>query len=393
MAVPASWISAQLLIETVDRALLLSDRQEDPVARARIHVTCLAWRAISGCWRQEAAESCRKAVRQIECEGDPLAIAEARLRYALVQWRSSRYAEARRNVIESVDILRGQDDRTAHFAVRYALSSPSWLVFQTLWLEGEWGQALKQITVVMALLKKNEDPAENAMLIKRGWVHCSAMDFAGVAAICESMPASFVLQSTNRERSILRGLAEAGLGNHDRALELLETVRNDMGSQPLIFDWYFRMSLQEALTELWLKKGDFFTARREAGYFLDAALATAERTYQGLAWEANARVAMELQDWRRAEECASKALTAIDGYDVPLAAWRVHGTASEVYARNRDAGPAEEHRDLSRATILRLAKSLPAEEPLREIFLSAPIIRKILARERTSKLVPHGARA
>ena len=296
-------------------------------------------------------------------------------------------------MIESVDILLGQDDRTLRFAVHYALRSYDQIVIRTLWLEGEWGQALKEITVVMALLRKNEDPAEKAMLIKRGWVHCSAMDFAGVAAICESMPASFVLHSTNRERSILHGLAEAGLGNHDRALELLETVRNDMGSQPLILDWYFRLPLQEALTELWLKKGDFLTARREAEYFLDAALATAERTYQGLAWEANARVATALQDWKRAEEYVAKALTAIEGYDVPLAAWRVHGTASEVYARKRHAGPAEEHQDLSRAAILRLASSLPPEEPLREIFLSAPTVRKILAGERTSRLVGQGVEA
>jgi tetratricopeptide (TPR) repeat protein len=393
MVFPASWISVQLLIETVNRALRLSDRKEDPVLRARAQVTCFAWRAQSGRWRQEDADSCGKAVGQIEREGDPSAIAESRLQYAFVHWRSSRYAEARRNVVESAAILLGQEDRTPRFAVRHHLRYHQWLVIRTLWLGGEWGQALKEITVAMGLFGKNEDPAEKAMLISRGWVHFSAMDFAGVAAMCEWMPVSFVHHSPNRERSILRGLAEAGLGNHDRALDLLETVRNDMGSQPLIFDWYFRLPLQEGLTELWLKRGDFLTARKEAEYFLEAALATAERTYQGLAWEASARVAMALQDWKRAQHCAEKALTAIDGYDVPLAAWRVHGTASEVYGRKGDAIAAEEHRELSRATILRLANSLPPEEPLREVFLSAPIVRKILARERTSRLVPHGVRA
>jgi DNA-binding winged helix-turn-helix (wHTH) protein/tetratricopeptide (TPR) repeat protein len=393
MSVPASWISTQLLIETVDRALRLSDSKEDPVARARIQVTCFAWRAISGCWRPQDAESCRNAVKQVEREGDPPAIAESRLQYGLVQWRASRYTEARRNLVESTAILLGQDDRAPLLAVRHHLGYGIQVVIRTLWLGGEWGQALKEITAATALFAKNEDPAEKAMLIKLGWIHLSAMDLAGVAAMCESMPASFVLGSTNRERNVLRGMAEAGLGNHDRALELLNTVRKDMECQPLTFDWYFKLPLQEALTELWLKKGDFFAARKEAESFLDAALATDERTYQGLAWEANARVAMALQDWKRAEQCVAKALTAIQGYDVPLAAWRVHGTASEVYARKGDASPAEEHQELSRATILRLANSLPPEEPLREIFLSAPMVRKILDRERTSKLVPQAVQA
>jgi len=39
---------------------------------------------------------------------------------------------------------------------------------------------------------------------------------------------------------------------------------------------------------------------------------------------------------------------------------------------------AERQLALSRKTIMKLANSLPAEEPLRHIFLSAPKIRKIL---------------
>jgi len=39
---------------------------------------------------------------------------------------------------------------------------------------------------------------------------------------------------------------------------------------------------------------------------------------------------------------------------------------------------AKKHRELSRATIMKLANSLPVEEPLRQIFLSSPIVRKIL---------------
>ena len=53
------------------------------------------------------------------------------------------------------------------------------------------------------------------------------------------------------------------------------------------------------------------------------------------------------------------ALSTVQGFEVPLAAWRVHSTAAEI---DEDAGnlqSARSHRDISRTTILQLANSLP----------------------------------
>ena len=52
------------------------------------------------------------------------------------------------------------------------------------------------------------------------------------------------------------------------------------------------MPLHSALAELWLKQGDLEKAQSDAHEFLTASLATRERTYQALAWETNARVAL-----------------------------------------------------------------------------------------------------
>jgi hypothetical protein len=68
----------------------------------------------------------------------------------------------------------------------------------------------------------------------------------------------------------------------------------------------------------------------------------------------------------------------MEGFEVPLAAWRVHATAFELYQNSGDRDLAERHLALSRATIMKLANSMSAEEPLRRTFLSAPMIRKIL---------------
>ncbi len=138
------------------------------------------------------------------------------------------------------------------------------------------------------------------------------------------------------------------------------------------------MIVEGALTELWLAKRDLTNARPEAGRFLELTQATAERTWQALAWEINARVAIAERDFHRARNCIDHAASTMEGFEVPLAAWRVHGTAAEVYRRAGGKATAEQRRLLSRATILRLANSLPDDEPLRDTFLSAPSVRVIV---------------
>ena len=97
-----------------------------------------------------------------------------------------------------------------------------------------------------------------------------------------------------------------------------------------------------------------------------------------MAWEANARIALAGLDLPRAQECIARGLSATEGFEVPLAAWRVHATAFELFQNSGDRELAQCHLALSRDTIMKLANSLPAEEPLRQKFLSAPAIRKIL---------------
>jgi hypothetical protein len=100
--------------------------------------------------------------------------------------------------------------------------------------------------------------------------------------------------------------------------------------------------------------------------------------WQALAWEVNARVAMAELDWTKARDCIINGLSAMEGFDAPLAAWRLHATAFELYQNSGDRDLAKRQLLLSRDTIMKLANSMPAEEPLRTKFLSAPAIRKTL---------------
>ena len=50
-------------------------------------------------------------------------------------------------------------------------------------------------------------------------------------------------------------------------------------------------------------------------------------------------------------------LSAMEGFEVPIAAWRVHATAAQLNERRGDGEVAKRHRDLSCVTIVKLANS------------------------------------
>jgi hypothetical protein len=193
-----------------------------------------------------------------------------------------------------------------------------------------------------------------------------------------SLIGNFTGDYLNRFSRTFAGCAEAGLGNYDRALDGLLRVRDQMNSQKIMMDWYFRMPLELALTEAWLGKKDLTRARQEAERFLNSATATAERTWQALAWEVNARVAMAEIDLKGAQDSISRALATMEGFEIPLAGWRVHATAAEVSQRAEDTESSQRHGGISRVAILKLANSLAPEDPLRKTFLSALSVTKIL---------------
>jgi hypothetical protein len=61
--------------------------------------------------------------------------------------------------------------------------------------------------------------------------------------------------------------------------------------------------------------------------------------------------------------------------------WLRLDQAAHIEEESGNLESARSYRDLSRATILRLANSLPEQEPLRAIFLSAPAVARVLSRD------------
>jgi DNA-binding winged helix-turn-helix (wHTH) protein/tetratricopeptide (TPR) repeat protein len=389
MAWPLSWISSQRSLEVLEQALRLTAQLEDPALRARMRARCFAWRLWQG-WNPQDVEGFHNAAAEISSSDDRPKLAPYLVDCGFIRCIASEYREAHRNLIESRAIKFEAFEENPYLNPAYVRSQLP-LTLSLLFM-GEWGEALREIRDAIAILDKNADYHwGQGVRPHLAWVHLCAMDFAGVLALCNSAialtgdpgprPASgypapyrFGLW----KRLFLMGSAETALGDYERALGHLLAARADMDRPGPTCMWYWRMPLECALAELWLAKGDLAQARPQAERFLEIALASAEHMWQALAWEANARLAVAELDRTRAQDSIAKALSAMEGFEVPLARWRVHATAGELYRNSGDRDLAERHIALSRETIMKLANSLPADEPLRQIFLSAPMISKIL---------------
>jgi tetratricopeptide (TPR) repeat protein len=390
MAYPLSWTSSLRSLEVLERALRLSVRQEDPLLRARARANCFALRLWQE-WNRQDAEEFQNALAEILNANDRRILAPYLADCGFISWVSSEYREARRRLIESRVVMSETANENPYLDAAYVRGRFS-LTWNLLFL-GEWGKALQEIEDASSMFDKNANYHwGQGMRLHRAWVSLHTTDFAGVLAICNSTvplirdpaphPApdhptpqpAVILMSL-----FLTGSAETALGNYESALEHLLAARAIMDRSAVIFVWIWRMPLESALTELWLAKGDLAQARPQAERFLAITLATAEHTWQALAWEVNARVAMAELDLTEAQDCVANGLSAMEGFEVPLAAWRVHATAFELYQNSGDRDLAERHLGLSRETVMKLANSLPTEEPLRQTFLSAPVVRKILS--------------
>ncbi|HEY2402651.1 MAG TPA: hypothetical protein VGI23_20020 [Steroidobacteraceae bacterium] len=383
-----SLISAERCLEVAERALRLSSEQ-DPVMRIRTRTSC-ALRRLSVCgWNAQDALEFREGLAQLSSTDRLSLLPSDLLDDCFIRWSSGEYREGRTVALEararSLE-LGSSLNSTIEYKTAGAMAA-----YNLLFL-GEWGQALKEYAAAIAWARKNANEHDLQWLhAQLAWLHLNAMDFEGALAICESalalapgptirsaldLPTGFPRQVRNA--LICAASASAALGNYTRALEVFSAVRSEMDRQTVFFDWHWRMALAQGLTEVWLATGDRFRAQEEGGRFLEMSLATADQHYQGLAWEVNARVALESGDLPRARDCIAKALAAVQGFEVPLAAWRVHATAARIEEQSGHLETSRSQRDISRATILRLADSLPEQEPLRERFLSAPVIARIL---------------
>lgn len=382
LSLPVARRDGKRALELLDLALRASEAQRDPLLRAQTRSTCMVRRISIRGWSEEDAAECARALAEIRRLGTTHDVARHVLDATLIDFFSSRYRDARRAADDSLTCLLAESGEKYYLPDAVSHWTRDAVVPWGLTYLGEWDAALQDLDAGIVRAERNADTnVMHTLRLNRALVQVFAMDFSSARAICDDALPHLdppALAAQRRYCLAIAGAAEAGLGNHERALERLLTVREEAESGMVVFDWYRWLMVQWALTNLWLSKHDFVSARTEAELFLAHAGATAERTWQALACEANARIALATRDPARAEEYIGRALATLEGFEAPVAAWQVHATAADVARARADAAAVIHHRKSSRDIILRLGASLDADPVMRQAFLGAPAIARVL---------------
>jgi len=179
---------------------------------------------------------------------------------------------------------------------------------------------------------------------------------------------------------IAAGHAELYQQNYARALEYFRQVLDTRATPNFFLHWHWRIQAHLGMTAALVRSGDIVNARLEAARCLESAQATADPNLKALALEMNARVALADHNLPGSRRYIHNALAIVEEFDVPVAAWRVHAAACELSPNQEQA---ERHRAIARDTLLKIANSFDAHEPLRASLLSAAPVRPLFGPEMT----------
>ena len=360
---PAWYLDGARGSEVCQQAIEVSESLEDPLLAAQTRLAVAGFRFVYDAGREEDAEACSVALQTIRRLSGSSTVHDG---YIYVQALQGDYQEAQR---QADDLIKATANRLGRV--------PKFLIL-TAW--GRFGELLRMVQTGRKLEEKNgEDPWVSIM--GESWLRTLCFDFEGVRRLSEIVmrndaePRAAWMRAVSR---ISTGYAELYRGNLVEALQCFSQVRDPRITSNFILHWRWRLHAQLGMTEARLQAGDIADAHREADDVLAYALSAADPNMRALAWEIKSRVARAENDFDGARVCIDRALAILDRFDIPVAAWQVHRTAGDLYVDLGDRKRAERHRARAKEVIMRLADSFEQGEPLRESFLTAAPVQRIL---------------
>jgi predicted ATPase len=348
----------------------------DPMTQARVELLAAGTRIMYQAWDAEDFRVCEAADRLARETGDTTTAGFDRMIYAHVQALRGDGVAA----LGAAEAGIPKSHETVGVMVYLFALSAQILAFLQL---GRLGDALRLIRASQETAQKNgSDPW--LFLYREAWLRTVTMDFAGAQRVCQELIDSSVYP-TGQAQTIARvaaGFQALDEGALDRARHYFDEVRDPATTPNFFVHWYWRVHAHVGATRTALQAGDVERARIEASGLTRIALATDDPNLHALAWEARAQVAMAEANWHDAAQCLDRAFAALTHFDTPpISAWRVHGAAWDLYRRTGQLGVAATHRARACAHVTGLAESFPPAEPLRDLLLNAPAVRRIREEE------------
>ena len=375
---PLGLLDPDRAIAVLQEAAKASAGLGDPMMHARVNLLASGTRLLYDMWRAEDAQVCHAAHQVVHRASETATPGYDRIIYAHLQslrGESTAALEAAEAAEAGIATLT---DPTGVIVHLLALSAQILALLQL----GRFGQVLRIVRTNEEIAEKNgSDPW--LFMYREAWLRTLAMDFAGARRVCDELMRRSVYP-TGQAQTIGRlaaGFEALDQGRHDEARRCFEHVRDPAQTPKFFLHWYWRLHAHVGLTRAWLQSGHLTNARREADRLTEAACATADPNLQALAWETGAQVSIAESNLSDARQFIAYALVALKGTDTPTSAWRVHGTAWDLYRRTGQLDEAAAHRASARAHIAALVESFQSDEPLRHALLDAAAVRRIREEE------------
>ena len=396
-------------LQVCQRAIEACHGLVDPLLVARTQMLAATLRLGYDEWRREDAGTCASAkqtIRSLADANDPsyqeiwhahLPSLQGQAREALrtceaaiskyEMWNTDRqtlHTEHRDSLETGHNQFATTDQNSSLVGYVLALSAKSIALLHL----GKLGPALDIMREARARAEKNGS-SPWIFILREAWVHLAAFDFLQAQELCATVVAANAGYLTRHPKAIAliaRGYTALHKENYAEASRCFREVRNQVSTQKFFLHWYWRMQAELGLSNALLEAGDVAAAAREADRFLESALSTSDPSVQALAWSMKSRAGLASKENAMAEHALVKGLAIVNTCEVPLAGWQVHSAAWEFYGYLGEADRAEQHRCLAESLLVMISESLDAHESLRNNFLNAAPIRRVLDAARRRKL-------
>jgi tetratricopeptide (TPR) repeat protein len=361
-------------IAAIEQAVRLSATLNDPLLHARTELLAAGIRLVYDTWRTKDWEICASANETIHRLSDAGPPAFDRVSYAHLQVLRGDYPEALKTLETGIP---KENESTSIMVPMFALSART----LALLYSGRLGELVQLLRAGRDLAEKNGNEPW-LFVFREAWLRTAVLDFTGARELCEGTAArstaAYWHGPSQSIGGIASGYAALDQGKYNDASRSFANVLDPKKTPKFFLHWYWRMTAELGLSNVWLASGNLRKARLAADRFLQSALSTAEPNLHALAWEVGARVAMAEKDRKGAEETIEKGLAVLRRFEIPTTAWRVHATRSDLYRQAKNEPGAEAQRARAEAIILALTSSFATDDPLRHAFLAAAPVRRIL---------------
>ncbi len=354
-------------LPVAERAVARSEGLDDDVFKALVQGSCAQLNVTLRGWREQDADTCRQVVKVTAKALDPIILLiRCAIESVIDYFELSNYQDCRGATKHGKQLAQAIGD--AYFFVLHNTIESAALLHV-----GEWRHLRQSVAAALAMAERNANRlAGDLCHLTIAQLHVEALDFEGARkrcedtldAIVETHPFNFFMCRTLLARACL------GLGDHPSALAQFNEIIHRIEVDGIAMDSTILPLFHYDFGEYWLQTGDPVRAKEQATRLYEIAGPPLDRNNLALAHQLFAKIALAEGDFAEAKTQISRAASILEGFELPLAAWRVYATAADVCERAGEVEAASEFQRRSKRAIQALAANFDEDDPLRSSLIA-----------------------